>query len=181
MLSTGEVACLGNTFADAFSTALQSADFKIPPKEGSVLITVGGEQLKMKMVPLAMALKEMGFKIYATKHTAEALRDAGVNNVSVLHKVRETDMSPNIVEYLQEGKIDMVINIPMGANHSVKQSDVLRDEYIIRRMAVEFNVPVVTNIELASALVKVLKQCDGNGGTVRSLNEYMDSLKWKFW
>jgi carbamoyl-phosphate synthase large subunit len=181
MLSTGEVACLGNTFADAFSTALQSADFKIPPKEGSVLITVGGEQLKRKMVPLAMALKEMGFKIYATKHTAEALRDAGVNNVSVLHKVRETDMSPNIVEYLQEGKIDMVINIPMGANHSVKQSDVLRDEYIIRRMAVEFNVPVVTNIELASALVEVLKQCDGNGGTVRSLNEYMDSLKWKFW
>ena len=181
MLSTGEVACLGNNFADAFSTALQSADFKIPPKEGSVLITVGGEQLKKKIIPLARALREMGFKIYATEHTAEALHSAGVNNILVLHKIRETGMSPNIVEYLQEGKIDLVINIPLGANHSVKQSDVLKDEYIIRRMAVEFNVPVVTNIELASALVKVLKQCNGNGGTVRSLNEYMDSLTWKFW
>ena len=181
MLSTGEVACLGNNFADAFSTALQSADFKIPPKEGSVLITVGGEQQKRKVIPLARALREMGFKIYATEHTAEALHSAGVNNILVLHKIRETGMSPNIVEYLQEGKIDLVINIPLGANHSVKQSDVLRDEYIIRRMAVEFNVPVVTNIELASALVNVLKQCNGNGGTVRSLNEYMDSLTWKFW
>jgi carbamoyl-phosphate synthase large subunit len=103
-----------------------------------------------------------------------------VNNISILHKVRETGMTPNIVEYLKEGKIDMVINIPM-ANHVVRQSEVLRDEYIIRRMAVEFNIPVVTNIELASALVKVLKQCNGNGGTVSSLNEYMDRLTWKFW
>jgi len=180
MLSTGEVACLGENFAEAFSNALQSADFKMPPKEGSVLITVGGEQLKRKMVPIAKALREMGFKIYATEHTAEALRSAGVNNISVLHKVRETGVSPNIVEYLQGGKIDLVVNIPM-ANNAVKQSDVLRDEYIIRRMAVEFNIPVVTNIELASALIRVLKQCDGNGGTVRSLNEYMDSLTWKFW
>jgi carbamoyl-phosphate synthase large subunit len=180
MLSTGEVACLGNNFADAFSTALQSADFKIPPQEGSVLITVGGERLKRRVVPLAKALREMGFKIYATVHTAEVLHSAGVNNISILHKVRETGMTPNIVEYLKEGKIDMVINIPM-ANHVVRQSEVLRDEYIIRRMAVEFNIPVVTNIELASALVKVLKQCNGNGGTVSSLNEYMDRLTWKFW
>jgi carbamoyl-phosphate synthase large subunit len=180
MLSTGEVACLGENFADALSKALQSAYFQIPPSGGSVLITVGGEKLKKKIVPLGKALRKMGFKIYATEHTAETLRKAGVNNISVLHKVREVGKNPNIVDYLQEGKIDLVINIPMP-NHTGKYSEVLKDEYTIRRLAIEFNIPVVTNLELASALTKVLKQRDSNKLTVRSLNEYMDSLAWKFW
>jgi carbamoyl-phosphate synthase large subunit len=180
MLSTGEVACLGENFSDALSKALQSADFKIPPTGGSVLITVGGEELKKKIVPLGKALRKMGFKIYATQHTAEVLRDAGVNNVSVLHKVREVGMNPNIVDYLQKRKIDLVINIPMP-NHAGTYSEVLKDEYTIRRLAIEFNIPVVTNLELASALTKVLEQRDSNKLTVRSLNEYMDSLAWKFW
>lgn len=180
MLSTGEVACLGENFADALSKSLQSADFKVPPAGGSVLMTVGGEKLKKKIVPLGKALREMGFKIYATEHTAETLRNAGVNDISVLHKVREVGMNPNIVDYLQEGKIDLVINIPMP-NNAEKYSEVLKDEYTIRRLAIEFNIPVVTNLELASALTKMLEQCDSNKLTVRSLNEYMDSLAWKFW
>ena len=89
MLSTGEVACLGENFTDALSKAMQSAEFKMPPQGGSVLITVGGKELKKQVVPLGRALRKMGFKIYATQHTAEALRDEGVNNISVLHKVRE--------------------------------------------------------------------------------------------
>jgi len=180
MLSTGEVACLGENFADALSKALQSADFKIPPAGGSVLITVGGEELKKKIVPLGKALRKMGFKIYATEHTAETLREAGVNDISILHKVREVGKNPNIVDYLQNGKIDLVINIPMP-NTEGKYSDILKDEYTIRRLAIEFNVPVVTNLELASALTKVLEQRDRNKLTVRSLNEYMNSLAWKFW
>ncbi|MGQ9460181.1 MAG: carbamoyl-phosphate synthase (glutamine-hydrolyzing) large subunit [Candidatus Bathyarchaeaceae archaeon] len=180
MLSTGEVACLGENFADALSKALESADFKIPPTGGSVLITVGGEELKKKVVPLGKALRKMGFKIYATEHTAETLRKAGVNDISVLHKVREVDKNPNIVDYLQEGKIDLVINIPMP-NNAGKYSDILKDEYTIRRLAIEFNIPVVTNLELASALIKMLEKRDTNKLAIRSLNEYMDSLAWKFW
>jgi len=180
MLSTGEVASLGENFADAFLKALQSAEFKIPPKDGAVLITVGGENLKERIVPLAKSLSEMGFKIYATEHTAEALRNSGLENILVLHKIRETNMNPNIREYLQNRNIDLVINIP-APNNSDKYSDVLEDEYVIRRLAVEFNIPVITNLELASALVKVLKQNDGNNLTIRSLNEYIDCLPWKFW
>jgi carbamoyl-phosphate synthase large subunit len=58
---------------------------------------------------------------------------------------------------------------------------VLTDGYIIRRQAVEFNIPVITNLELASALVDVLKKRDSNGTSIRSLNEYMDELPWKLW
>jgi len=180
MLSTGEVACLGENFTDALSKALQSAEFKIPPEGGSVLITVGGKELKKQVVPIGRALRKMGFKIYATQHTAEALRNEGVNNISVLHKVREVGQKPNIVDYLQEGKIDLVINIPMP-NHLVTFSEVLKDEYTIRRLAIEFNVPVVTNLQLASALTKMLEQREGNKFDIRSLNEYMDSLPRKFW
>ncbi len=180
MLSTGEVACLGENFADAFSKALQSAEFRIPPKGGSVLITVGGEEPKRRVVPLAKAFEEMGFKIYATEHTAEVLQAAGINSVSVLHKVKEASVNPNILDYLQDQKIDLVINVPMG-NKQKSYSDILTDGYIIRRQAVEFNVPVITNLELASALVKVLKQKNHNGTSIRSLNEYMDELPWKLW
>ena len=180
MLSTGEVACLGKDFADAFSKALESAEFRIPPKGGSVLITVGGDEPKRRAIPIAKAFEEMGFKIYATEHTAEALREAGINSVSILYKVKEADVNPNILDYLQERKIDLVINVPM-ANKQESYSDVLTDGYIIRRQAVEFNVPVITNLELASALVDVLKKRDSNGVTIRSLNEYMDDLPWKLW
>jgi carbamoyl-phosphate synthase large subunit len=179
MLSTGEVACLGENFADAFSKALQSAEFRMPPKEGSVLITVGGDEPKHRAVAIARAFEQMGFKIYATKHTAEVMLAEGVKSVQPLYKVKEATANPeNILDYLQDRKIDLVINVP-APNRKTSYTDVLTDGYIIRRQAVEFNVPVIVNLELASALVHVLQQ--HNGTTVRSLNEYMDALKWKLW
>jgi carbamoyl-phosphate synthase large subunit len=180
MLSTGEVACLGENFTDALSKAMCSADFKIPPSDGSILITVGGKELKKQIVPLAKELKQMGFRIYATEHTAEDIMNAGEKDISILHKVREADKKPNIADYIREGKIDLVINIPL-VHASEEQEDVLRDEYTIRRLAIEFNVAVLTNLELASALVKILREGNDSKFTVRSLNEYMESLPWNMW
>jgi carbamoyl-phosphate synthase large subunit len=179
MLSTGEVACLGDTFADAFSKALQSAEFRIPSMGGSVLITVGGNEPKRRAVVLAKAFEEMGFQIYATKHTAEVMQAEGVK-VTTLYKIKEADANPNILDYLQDHKVDLVINVP-SPNKGASYAEVLTDGYIIRRQAVEFNVPVITNLELASTLVKVLKTKDHNGDKIRSLNEYMDALPWKLW
>jgi carbamoyl-phosphate synthase large subunit len=185
MLSTGEVACLGENFADAFSKALESAEFRIPPKGGSVLITVGGGQgPKRRVVPIARAFEEMGFKIYATQHTADVLRSEGLKSVSVLQKVSQAKDDPNnpdnILDYLQERKIDLVINVPI-TNKQTSISDILTDGYIIRRQAVEFNVPVITNLELAAALVEVLKHKGKEPVSIRSLNEYMDAIPWKLW
>jgi methylglyoxal synthase len=145
-----------------------------------VLITVGGEEPKRRVVPLARAFSEMGFKIYATEHTAEVLKAAGISGISVLSKVKESGENPNILDYLQNQKIDLVVNVPM-ANKQRNYSDVLTDGYLIRRQAVEFNVPVITNLELASALVRVLQQRVHNGNSIRSLNEYMNELPWKLW
>ena len=128
---------------------------------------------------VAKAFADMGFKIYATAHTADVLKASGVN-ATVLYKVNEAQVSPNILDYLQERKIDLVINVPV-ANRQTSYSDILTDGYIIRRQAVEFNVPVITNLQLAAALVEVLKQKGQNGNSIRSLNEYMDDLPWKLW
>jgi carbamoyl-phosphate synthase large subunit len=178
MLSTGEVACLGENFADAFSKALQSAEFRMPPQGGAVLITVGGDEPKRRVVSIAKDFEDMGFKIYATEHTADVLRASGLKQVETLYKVKEATANPNILDYLQDQKIDLVINVPMSTRRT-SFTDVLSDGYIIRRQAVEFNVPVITNLELATQLAKVLKQ--HNGTTIRSLNEYMNSLPWKLW
>ena len=143
------------------------------------LLTVGGEKMKRKIIPIAKSLRRMGFKIYATEHTAEALVKAGLNPITVLHKVKE-ERKPNILDYLLERKIDLVINIPT-TNSEYEHSDVLEDEYTIRRLAVEFNIPILTTIELASALVRVLKYKANSKVTIRSLNEYMDRLPFKHW
>ncbi len=180
MLSTGEVACIGESFSDAFSKALQSAEFTIPPKGGSVLISVGGDdQRKARVVPIAQAFADMGFKIYSTSNTATVLNAHGIAT-TVLHKVKDPDVTPNILDYLQERKIDLVINVPM-ANRRSNITDIITDGYVIRRQAVEFNVPVITNLQLAQALVDVMRQRNQNGNTIRSLNEYMDALPWKQW
>ena len=180
MLSTGEVACIGESFSDAFSKALQSAEFAIPPRGGSVLISVGGDdERKARVVPIAKAFQEMCFKIYATGNTSKVLTAHGIAN-TVLHKVKDPDVTPNILDYLQERKIDLVINVPM-ANRRSNMSDIITDGYAIRRQAVEFNVPVITNLQLAQALVDVMRLKDQNGNSIRSLNEYMDELPWKKW
>ena len=125
-------------------------------------------------------MTEKGFKIYSTEHTAEVLSEEGIENVSVLHKVREVGMKPNITDYLRGGKIDLVISIPV-LKTAENQEEILKDEYTIRRLAVEFNVPVITNLQLASALAKMLDQNVESKPSIRSLNEYMDSLAWNAW
>jgi carbamoyl-phosphate synthase large subunit len=180
MLSTGEAACIGENFADALLKALQSVEFEMPKEGGSVLITVGGEQMKKKVVPLARNLRDLGFSIYATEHTADVIRKAGLNAVTVLHKVREAEKKPNILDYLLGRKVNLVINIPSANSVGVKP-EILEDEYTIRRLAVEFNIPIVTTLELASALVKVLKYRATGESVTKSLNEYMEDLPFNYW
>ncbi len=180
MLSTGEAACIGENFADALLKALQSVEFEMPKEGSSVLITVGGEQMKKRIVPLARKLRDLGFSIYATEHTADVFRRAGLDAVTVLHKVREAKKKPNILDYLLGRKVNLVINIPSANSVGVK-SEILEDEYTIRRLAVEFNIPIVTTLELASALVKVLKYRATGESVTKSLNEYMENLPFNYW
>jgi carbamoyl-phosphate synthase large subunit len=174
MMSTGEVACLGRGFSDAFVKALQATEISLPSK-GGVLMTVGGKELKNRIVPLAVAMASLGFDLYATEHTSLTLQEAGIRKVVTLHKISEHDKTPNISDYLRTDKINLVVNIPMNGD-SLMDQRLFADEYAIRRLAVEFNVPVVTTLELASAIVEALQYLKFQEPEILSLTDYVKTI-----
>src|SRR5216683_234183 len=151
MVSTGEVACFGKTFQDAFINALIASNFYVPRKGDAVLISMG--ETRKGIIPYARMLAENGYRIYATRHTAEELAQKGIES-TILYKVRER-RKPNILDYLTSKEIKLVINIPSHEREAESRL-ILRDEYVIRRKAAEFGIPVVTNLELVRALVRAL-------------------------
>ncbi|MFX1293842.1 MAG: carbamoyl-phosphate synthase (glutamine-hydrolyzing) large subunit [Promethearchaeota archaeon] len=177
MVSTGEVACIGEDFYEALLKGLLAAELNVPLKGGNVLITVGGV-LKKIIVPLAQKLTKLGYNIYATEHTAEIFTQNDIP-ATVLHKIKEPSRKPNILDYLVGHQIDLIINIPVTRTLE-KMLDILDDEYEIRRRAIEFNVPVITNLELANALVIALEKAQRREFTIISLNEYLDKLPFRY-
>ena len=149
------------SFAGAYIKALMASNLTIPSPEKPILITVP-DQARSEAVSLARKLTKMGYPIFATRGTAEDLLKGGVPSVTVVRKVHETGDGADILEYLRERKIGLVINIPNPIGRAS-----LDDEYVIRRTAVEFFVPVITRLETAKALVDSLEQ-NGYGSTPRT-------------
>ncbi len=154
MQSTGEVACFGETFFDAYCKALSASGFKIPQK-GSVFVSFGGTELKKRTLASVRKLAELGFKILATEHTAEFLSKHGLENVSTVYKLGERDRKPNLGDYLSDRKIDLILNIPSSIALE-KFAEMQEDDYKIRRKAVELGIPVLTNVENIELFVKGL-------------------------
>ncbi len=165
MQSTGEVACLGDNFYEAFVKALESAEFEMPKNAGSVLL-YAPDTYKEKLIPLVTNLRELGFTIYTTKKLAETLENEGINDAVILHKAHEMDKNPNPIQLISQRKVDLVISVPS------KDSEKTSEDFMIRRVATEFNVPLVTTIELASFLTKALEYLKNGKIVARSLQEY---------
>ena len=118
-------------------------------------------------------MASLGFELYATEHTSLTLQEAGIERVVVLHKISENTKKPNISDYLANGAISLVINIPVYGESIVDQG-ILADEYSIRRLAVEYNIPVVTTIELALAIVEALQYLRFQDPEILSLTDYVN-------
>ena len=169
MQSTGEAACFGNSFYDALAKGLTSVGYALP-KSGNALISIGGEENKEKLLQTAAALKNLGFKIFATEHTAEFLEEK-LGKVEVVYKISEPERKPNIADLLFERKIDFIINIPSTSTLE-KYVGMLYDEYQIRRKALELGIPVLTTPELADSFVKTLEWLQNNETTKNPLEPY---------
>jgi carbamoyl-phosphate synthase large subunit len=155
MQSTGEVACFGESFYDALIKAFVAAGYRLPKPDGNILITVGGPILKKRVLPLVEDLQKLGFNIFATEHTADFLIRNGFQGITVLHKIGEPNRKPNLQDYLVQGRLDLIINIPSTTVFE-KYAKMLEDEYLIRRKAVELGVPVLTTFETARVFVQGL-------------------------
>lgn len=164
MVSTGEVACLGDDFNEAFLKSLISVGFKMPEK--TVLLSTGPIDSKAEFLESSKILEKMRFKFYATKGTADFMR---ANNIKakVLYWPLE-NKEPNVLTYIADKKIDLVINIPKNA-----QKEELDNDYLIRRKAVDFNIPLITNIKLAKRLVEAWNNAELKDLKVKSWDEYI--------
>ncbi|MHA1320374.1 MAG: ATP-binding protein, partial [Promethearchaeota archaeon] len=180
MSSTGEVACIGEDFPDALMKSLEAADMNVPIEGGNILISVGGDQLKSEVIPLAREISKLGFTIFATEDTKNALTRNNIDAVK-LYKVHEYGLEPNIMQCLQDGRIDMVINIPLPTTVEENFKTIMEDEYKIRRMAVDYNVPVIINLQLAKAVIDAIKNMREKKIEIKSLNEYHQTLKEVYW
>ena len=169
MQSTGEAACFGSSFFDALAKGLTSVGYNLPAS-GSALVTVGGAQNKEKLLQTIARLKNLGFEILATEHTAEFFQEK-IGEVKVVHKISEPQRKPNIVDLLYERKIDFIINIPSTSTLE-KYVGMLDDEYQIRRKSLELGIPVLTTIELAESFVKTLEWLKDNETTKDPIEPY---------
>jgi carbamoyl-phosphate synthase large subunit len=139
MTSTGEVACLGNDFNEAYLKALIAVGFRFPFK--TVLLSTGSIESKAELLESIRILKQMDMKFYATHGTARFLKE---NNIPVKKLHWPLDKKkPNVIDYIKDGKIDLVINIPKNY-----QKDELTNGYLIRRLAVDYNTMLITNRQI---------------------------------
>ena len=139
MRSTGEVMGVAKGFGQAFAKAQLAAGQRLPRK-GSIFLSVSDHD-KRHVAPLAKQLHALGFRLIATRGTAAALEAAGVPAEPV-YKVNEG--RPNIVDLVKTGKVDMVINTPLGRES-------FYDEKSIRRAAIRYNIPCITTLSAANA------------------------------
>jgi len=163
MSSTGEVACLGDDFNEAFLKSVLSTGFKIPQK--SILLSTGKLREKAEFIEELKILMDMGLKFYGTNGTADFYKTSGIN-VEVLNRPFDKK-EPSILSYLADGKIDLVINIPKTTDKEELDSD-----YLIRRSAVDLNIPLITNIQIAKRFVRALQQSISTELQVKSWDEY---------
>jgi carbamoyl-phosphate synthase large subunit len=166
MRSTGEVMGIGQTFPEAFDKAMLASGMRLPDR-GTLFISVRDED-KALACKLAARMSQVGFKLIATDGTARDLRAAGIE-CERINKVVQG--SPNCVDRLREGGIDVVINTTSDAR-------AIRDSYAIRRQTLMSGVAYFTTMAAASAAAEAIEARAQRGArfSVRSLQEYHESL-----
>ena len=151
MKSTGECLGIAENFNEALYKAFLGAGVNLP-KHKNMIMTVRDED-KPEAVEVGKRFEALGYRIYATKNTAKALKEAGVKVIRT-NKIEQD--SPNLMDLILGHKIDLVIDTPsQGVEHS-------RDGFLIRRNAIETGVNVLTAMDTAKALVTSLENTDLN-------------------
>lgn len=163
MASTGEVGCLGDDLHDAILKAMLAVGYRIPTR--AVLLSTGPIQSKVELLETCRLLKEYGLTLYATPGTAKFLLENGVE-ATILYWPNDRK-KPNAMDYLINGEIDFVINIPKNLSKAELDND-----YIIRRTAVDLNIPLITNARLAAAFVQAFSNVPLEEIQIKAWNEY---------
>ena len=163
MSSTGEVGCIGDNYYEAILKAMMSVGYTIPEK--NILLSTGDMRSKVELVNSCKMLIERGYNLFATHGTHEFLKLNGIDSIDLAWP--DEDRKPNVMDYLKAKKIDLVVNIPKDLS-----SHELSNDYSIRRGAVDFNIPLLTNARLASAFIYAICKMELEDISIKSWDEY---------
>ena len=161
MKSTGEVMGIDYDFGRAFYKASLAADNTLP-LQGRVFISVNDDQKEVS-VPIARKLHDLGLELYGTAGTVQFLSQAGIK-VHLVRKVQEG--SPNVIDMMRKGEIQLIINTPSGKNSR-------HDHYQIMRIAVDYSIPYITTISAAHAAAMAIEAYKKNETTIEPLGFYL--------
>ena len=156
MASTGEVACFGRDKYEAYIKALMSTGFRLPKK--NILLSIGSFKDKTEMLPSIRKLHDLGYKIFATAGTADYLEEQGiaVQYLEVLASEQENQKSEySLTQHLANNLIDLYINLPSN-NRFRRPASYVSKGYTTRRMAVDYHIPLVTNVKNAKILIEAI-------------------------
>ena len=168
MASTGEVGCIGDTLDEALLKAMISVGHRIP--RSSVLISSGNARQKAVMLDACQILSSSGFTIYATSGTFRYLQENGIPCLRALwpSEIEEGESgSPAAVDLIRDQKVELVVNIPKDFT-----SGELTNGYKLRRAAIDFNVPLITNRRLATAYIRAFCALGESDLAIKAWDEY---------
>ena len=165
MASTGEVGCIGDDFNEAILKSMLSVGYDIPKKR--ILISSGEAKSKVDLLESIKLLFDKGYELYASHGTQKFLQDNGIDAIDV--QWPDEDGEHNILEMIVNKKFDLIVNIPKDVTKRE-----LTNGYIIRRNAIDYNIPLITNARLASAFITAFCTLDADDLKIKSWQEYQN-------
>lgn len=155
MASTGEVATFGHNKYEAYLKSLISTGFKLPKK--NILFSIGSYKEKQELLPSIQKLHELGYKLFATSGTADFIKEHGVpvHYLEVLGSQDDQKSEYSLTQHLANNLIDLYINLP-SSNRFRRPASYMSKGYESRRMAIDYSIPLVTNVKCAKLLIEAL-------------------------
>jgi carbamoyl-phosphate synthase large subunit len=170
MTATGESACLGDSLEEAWLKAAIANGLRLPGK--TLLVSVGGDDAKHKLLEPLRGLSAAGFKLHATPGTSRFLAAHGVTSRTV-RKVSEPGTGQDVVELIAGRAVECVINVPQRT----ADETALTDGYRIRRAAADFGIPLINDSELARLFIRALLRHGRAGLDAKPLSAYAARAK----
>ena len=164
MASTGEVGAIGNHFDDALLTSMLAVGYRVPEK--NIMISSGGTKSKVALLDACRLLYKNGYVLYATGGTQKFLKENGVDSTLVAWPDDE-NVTLKVNDMIAERKFDLIINIPKNLTERE-----LTNGYRIRRGAIDYNIPLITNARLASAFIKAFCRITRDEIEIKHWGEY---------
>jgi carbamoyl-phosphate synthase large subunit len=164
MASTGEVGAIGSNFDDALLTSMLAVGYRIPEK--NIMISSGGTKSKVALLDACRLLRKNGYNLFATGGTQKFLEENGVESTFVAWPDDE-NAELKVNDMIADKKFDLIINIPKNLTERE-----LTNGYRIRRGAIDYNIPLITNARLAGAFIKAFCRISQDNIKIKHWGEY---------